>query len=99
MTSFAPPHWRRIPEPARVLLHRAERNAGRRAHGPPALAGIEWGDQLLAVGGAERRSAEPPRRAAPTSGRKNLRSVPSPLQWDPSPDASRVPARLCMNPD
>ena len=47
MTSFAPSHWRRVAEQARVLLHRAERDAGRRAHGAPALAGIERRDQLV----------------------------------------------------
>ena len=47
MTSFAPSHRRRIAEQARMLLHHAELNADRRAHGAPALAGIERRDQLV----------------------------------------------------
>ena len=47
MTSFAPSHWRRVSEQARVLLHRAEWNAGRRAQGASALAGIGRRDQLV----------------------------------------------------
>ena len=47
MMSFAPSHWRRIAEQARVLLHRAERDTGRRAHGESALAGIVRRDQLV----------------------------------------------------
>ena len=47
MTNFAPSHRRRVSEQARVLLHRAEWNAGRRVHGASALAGIERRNQLV----------------------------------------------------
>ena len=49
MTIFALSTWRRVPEQARALLHGAERDAGRGIHRAPALAGIECGDQPLAV--------------------------------------------------
>jgi hypothetical protein len=51
---------RLVAEQSRVLSNSAVRNARRQAHGVPADACIEHHPQLLAIGAAERRSAEAP---------------------------------------
>src|SRR4051812_21995382 len=81
MTSFALPLWRRVAEQPRMLLHRTGCNPSSSADCTPALARIERRNQLLAVGGTERRSAEAlasgahlkmRRRAVPRSCRQDL---------------------------